>query len=147
MQIGIVDHRFLAKSIGSLNPPAPMVVKNTDSIFYGIKLLKENKIGCLTIVDAQGKVVGIFSERDVLLKISLSSLDIEATKISEVMTQNPQTATMTSSIAFILNMMSHGGYRNVPIVDDDNCPVGIVNVKHVVDYIANSLSKDLVSFT
>lgn len=146
MQIGIVDQRFLAKSTGFLNPPDPITINANESIKTGIKLLQESKIGCLVIIDEQKKIIGIFSERDVLLKVSLSALNLDNTKISEVMTKNPQTANMTSSIAFILNMMSHGGYRNVPIVDNENYPVGIVNVKHIVDYIANSLSRDLVSF-
>ena len=100
----------------------------------------------MIVTDAKGKIVGMFTERDVVTKISLSAIDINQTPISEVMTKNPQTAHMTTSVAFALNMMSQGGYRHIPIVDEGGTPVGMVSVKNIVDYIASALTKDLFKF-
>ena len=147
MQFGIVDNRFLAKSVGMLNPPTPIFLNRNDSVKRALEHLKTSKLGCVLINDDNGKLVGIFSERDAILKTSLAEIDATNTSIFSLMTPNPQTATMTTSIAFVLNMMSHGGYRNVPIVDDTGCAIGIVTVKHIVDYLAGTLAKDLVSFT
>ena len=63
------------------------------------------------------------------------------------MTKEPKTAEMTSTMAFVLNMMSEGGYRHMPIVDEENRPVGMVSVKDLVDFIAKKLSTDLADLT
>ncbi|MCC6932685.1 MAG: CBS domain-containing protein [Deltaproteobacteria bacterium] len=146
MEFGIVDSRFLSKSIGLINPPTPIILEEQASVMSAIRLLKDNKIGCVIVVNPIGEISGIFSERDVILRVVLENLDYENTPLVKVMTANPQTTQMTCSIAFVLNMMSQGGYRHVPIVDKDNKPVGIASVKNIVDFISFSLSKDLVSF-
>jgi CBS domain-containing protein len=146
INFGIVDKKFLSQSVGALNPPEPILVSEDDSIKHTLSVLKDNKIGCVVVTDTQGKVVGIFSERDVILKVTLSDIDIENSSISDVMTKSPHTEQMTTTIAFTLNMMSEGGYRHVPIVDDENYPVGMISVKNIIDYIVRGLNKSLVEF-
>lgn len=146
MDGGIIDYRFLAKSIGQLNPPAPVIMPETGSITQALNLLKQNKIGCVVAVNATGTISGIFSERDVVLRSAWDNPNWAQQTLREVMTTEPQTTSMTTSIAVVLNMMSRGGYRHVPIVDDENIPVGVVSVKNVVDYIVSTLAKDFVSF-
>ncbi|MCC6954211.1 MAG: CBS domain-containing protein [Deltaproteobacteria bacterium] len=143
---GVVDQRFLARSLGLLNPPPPVEIHHEGSIRSAVELLKANKIGAVIVTDAKGSIVGMFTERDVVTKISLTSIDLEQTPISEVMTKNPQTAQMTTTVAFALNMMSQGGYRHIPIIDDGGTPVGMISVKNIVDYIASALTKDLFKF-
>jgi CBS domain-containing protein len=142
---GVVDNRFLARSVGLLNPPSPQIMMEDDSVRDALEKLKQHKIGSVVIVDAAGKISGIFSERDVVLKVSLSEVNIDDTPISKLMTKNPQTATMTTTLAFALNMMSQGGYRHIPVVDDANYPVGVISVKNIVDFIVHALTRELVS--
>lgn len=144
---GVLDNRFLSKSIGLLNPPPPICVPETSPIKTALEIFKREKIGCVVCVDEHGRVSGIFSERDVVLKVVLSDFAVNHAKISEVMTRNPQTATMTTTVGFALNMMSQGGFRHIPIVDEDNVPVGLVSVKDVVDHVASTVVKDLLSFS
>ena len=141
--VGVVDQRFLARSIGLLNPASPLTLVETASVADAIRLLQSHKFGALVIVDANGQVSGIFTERDVTLKISLSGLDPEKTPVGEVMTKDPHTAEMTTSVAFALGMMSQGGYRHIPIVDTDHTAVGLISVKDIVDYIAHAITKDI----
>lgn len=140
---GVIDNRFLARSLGLLNPPAPIVVQEERPIREVVSLLKEHKIGGVIVVSPAGKITGMFTERDVVTKISLIDIDLDDTAIKDVMTKSPQTATMTTTIAFALNMMSQGGYRHIPIVDDSEFPVGLISVKNLVDYICGALTKDL----
>ncbi len=146
INFGIVDKRFLAKSVGLLNPPDPLIVRDDVPIEAAIKVLKAHRVGCVIVVNEVGKVVGIFSERDVILKVGLSGIDIKTVPVSQVMTPNPHTEQMTTTIAFALNMMSQGGYRHIPLVDDDDNPVGIISVKNIVDYIVTALNDDLMRF-
>jgi CBS domain-containing protein len=144
--MGILDNRTLNKSLGLLGPP-PAVTASVDAPIKEIlELLKEERFGCIMLVDDDDKLQGIFTERDVVLKLPLVDSDFGDIAVSEYMTRTPATAKMTTTIAFALNMMSHGGFRHIPIVDDDEMPVGIISVKNLVDYIANSLTQDLTRF-
>ena len=139
IQYELSEQKFLSKSLGALNPYPPISVHRSTEVIEVIKCLRDNKIGCVTVLDDDGKLCGVFSERDVLIKIALEDKKILDTPISEVMTRDPQTANMTSTIAYALTMMSLGGYRHLPIVDDDDV-VGIISVKNIVDFLAHSLA-------
>jgi CBS domain-containing protein len=55
------------------------------------------------------------------------------------MTKDPVREHPDASLAFALSVMSHGGFRHVPIVDQDDMPIGIVSVKDVVDYFVQRM--------
>lgn len=143
---GLIDNRFLSGSLGLLDPQPPLTLLLEQKVDEAIRLLQEHRLGSVAIVDLSGRLQGIFTERDVLLKIALQPIDPAKVPLSRVMTAHPQTATMTTTVAFALNMMSHGGYRHLPIVDEDQIPVGIVSVKDIVDYLARAVTKDLHAF-
>lgn len=145
-QFGLLDNRFLAQSLGVLDPKTPLVVTQETKISEAIAILQKHKIGCVIVTDVSGKITGIFTERDVLLKVALKPVQINKTTVASVMTPKPQCADMTTSIAFALNMMSHGGYRHIPLVDSEGYPIGIISVKDVVDYLANTVAKDITAF-
>ena len=137
----MIDNRFLSQSLGVLNPPPPSIVTLGESVFNCIKLLQAQKHGCLLVVNKLGTLEGIFTERDVVLKVALANANLNAVPVEEFMTKNPQTASMTTTVAYALNMMSHGGFRNLPIVDSEMFPVGLVAVKNIIDFLAQSIGK------
>ena len=137
----MIDQRFLSQSLGVLNPPAPSVVTVQEPLFNCIKLLQAQKHGCLLITNKLGTLEGIFTERDVVLKVALAKVDLNTVPVEEFMTKNPQTASMTTTVAYALNMMSLGGFRNLPIVDSEMFPVGLVAVKNIIDFLAQSIGK------
>ena len=141
---GILDNRFLSRSIGLLDPAPPLVLRQTERVEAAIQVLKDNRVGCVVIADEADRVVGIFTERDVLLKLDFKNYSGNAF-ISEFMTANPKAVTMTDSIAYVLQLMSEGGFRHVPIIDHDGMGVGLVSVKDIVDYIVGSLTSELSS--
>ena len=145
-QLGVLDHRFLARSVGLLNPPPPLTLSHDAPVRTALELLKQHRVGSLVVVDDQGSIAGIFTERDVVLKFILSDIDIDQTPISALMTPEPHSEQMTCTMAYALNMMSLGGYRHIPLVDDDNMPIGVISVKDIVDYIVGQLTKDIVNF-
>lgn len=134
--MSVLDKRFLATSVGTLNPKTPIEVLTTTPVSEAVALLQANKQGSVIVVDERGLLQGIFTERDVLLKVALQGIDPRATPVSELMTKNPETITATTPIAYALNMMSHGGYRHLPMLDEGGYPIGVVSVKDLVDHIA-----------
>lgn len=141
---GVLDNRFLSQSVGLLEPPEPIVAYEDEPVKRALQILKENKIGCVVVVGQDDTLKGIFSERDVLLKLVLEDVDINDTLMRDIMTKNPQSVEPTSSVAFALNLMSEGGFRHLPIVDEENIPVGIFSCKDIIDFISKGLTKDLL---
>ena len=142
IHFGVIDNRFLSRSVGLLNPPTPICLPLTATVKDGLTMLKEKPIGCILLTDPGGKLGGIFTERDVVKKMVLSQVPPTAA-LSEYITKDPQTIEMTTPIAFVLQMMSEGGFRHVPIIDDGGFPVGIVSIKDIVDYVVRSIRQDL----
>src|SRR5258708_38779809 len=99
----MVDERFLSKSIGWLNPPPAITVPITGTVAEAIRLLQDHRSGCLVVVDERGKLAGIFTERDVVLRVVAQPIDMAVTKVETLMTKSPETAKMTTTVAFALN--------------------------------------------
>ena len=144
-KIGVLDSSFLCRSVGSLEPHKPLCARQSDSIESVVQLLQKNRLGCVVIVSDSGKVSGIFSERDYILKVFGNGVK-QHDPISKVMTSEPITGAMDMTLAFALSLMSQGGFRHIPIVDQDNFPVGIISVKDVVDHIVALFMEDALSF-
>lgn len=144
-QMGAVSHSFLCQSVGILDPREPLCVSDDTPLTEVLSMLRTNKIGCVLVTDGSDKLCGIFSERDWILKVAGGSVD-SSKSIKEAMTAEPVTQAMDSSIAYALNLMSKGGFRHLPIVDENNIPIGIISVKDVVDHIAKECMQTLLGF-
>jgi signal-transduction protein with cAMP-binding, CBS, and nucleotidyltransferase domain len=109
-------------------------MKEDDLVQDCINTLKNEKGGSILIIDQVGKLSGIFTERDVLKKVIGNDTALKG-PLSAVMTKNPMTIQMTSPLAFSLQLMSEGGFRHVPIVDDEGYPLGCISMKDIVDEV------------
>jgi CBS domain-containing protein len=88
------------------------------------------------IVDSAGRLVGIFTERDLLTRVVSQGRDLGRTRLGEVMTADPEALAPTDRICFAINRMHNAGYRTVPLVDLDHRPIGVVTVNDVVGWLA-----------
>ena len=145
IQFGVLDNSFLARSVGTLGPKTPICLPHDAALKQALALLKQHKIGALIITDSAGKVSGIFSERDVILRVACEKLD-PTTPMERLMTAKPKTVQMTTTIAHALQLISEQGYRHLPIIDDEGFPLGMISIKDLVDYISHSLTTDLLNF-
>ncbi len=89
--------------------------------------MKAAKVGALLVVE-NGKLAGIFTERDALFRVLAEGLDPAATPLSQVMTANPQTIGADKPFGHAMHMMFEGGFRHVPVVDNGR-PVGMVSAR------------------
>ena len=122
------------KALPTLKPPvrvAPAV-----SIREAVGLMNERGVGCVLVVEA-GKLVGIFTERDVLTKVMTLGCDLDSTPVGEVMTRDPECLTLEDGISYALNLMSDGGFRHIPLIDGEGRPTGVVAMRNVVEYIVD----------
>lgn len=145
-QFGVLDTNFLCQSISSLNPKTPITVAPETTLKEVIEKLQSCKIGGVLVVDQSRKLIGVFTERDCVQKVLGHGVDMATTPVSAYMTKDPVSQPPDITTAYALNLMSHGGFRHLPIVDQDNVPIGIISVKDVLDHIVESFFNDLLDF-
>ena len=90
------------------------------------RLMKNRRSGVVMVMD-DGRLVGVFTERDALFRVVAEGRDGRTTLLGEVMTARPQTIHPDRPFAQALEMMHNGRFRNVPVVEDDRL-VGVVSV-------------------
>ncbi len=116
----------------------------TASINDAVAAMQKGNFGAVLVAE-DGKLVGIFTERDVIKKIAGKRLDWASTAVKDFMTPNPETLKDDANLAFALNMMTLGGYRHVPIVDGDNRPIAVLSMRDVVRYITSFFEKEVTN--
>ena len=135
----LIPPTLLSDSIGSIGLKTPIVVGPKTNLKECVAILQKHRMGSLLITDDDGKLIGIFTERDCILKVMDKVESLSAAMVEDFMTKDPVRESPEASIAFALNLMSHGGFRHVPIVDQDDIPIGIISVKDVVDHIVKCM--------
>lgn len=145
-KFGVLDSAFLCQSVGILNLKPPVCVPEDSSLESVIKKLADNKIGSVIVTEKSGRLKGIFTERDCVLKILGKNIDLSKELVTKYMTADPVSEPPDCTIAYALNLMSNGGFRHLPILDADNIPIGVLSVKDVIDYIVSSFVDDLLNF-
>jgi CBS domain-containing protein len=111
----------------------PLIVDAGATVVAAVNAMNERHTGCV-LVQKDGKLAGIFTERDVLRKVIFRQ-GHEGWKVEAVMTSNPETLRPDASVAFALNKMSVDGYRHIPIVDYHGKPVGVLSIKDIVNFV------------
>lgn len=119
--------------------------KKDSTVRDACKLMTAKKISALAVVD-KDRLVGIFTERDAMAKILAAGRDPDKTAISEVMAADPQTVRAAMPLAYALHVMFEGGFRHVPIVDDNGAPVGMVSARDALGEDLVRLERELERF-
>jgi CBS domain-containing protein len=104
-----------------------------------LELMVAKGIGCVLVVE-DGKLLGIFSERDALLKLNVEAPQLAAQPVSAFMTANPQTLKSSAKIAFAVHNMVLGGYRHIPIVDDEGHATSLISARDILRYLAREIA-------
>jgi CBS domain-containing protein len=143
-EFGRVDGGFLTQPLEVLEPSPPISVDGSTTIAQCVLLMQRHRIGALLITDTSGALMGIFSERDYLLRVVNSGINPESTPITRVMTGNPHAERLETSIAFALHLMGEGGYRHLPLVDEEEHPIGMISVRDIIGFIQQELLRQLV---
>ena len=78
------------------------------------RLMKKKSVGAVMVVKDNGRLAGIFTERDALFRVLAEGRDPKTTRLSDVMTAQPQTITPEKPFGHALLMMYESGFRHVP---------------------------------
>ena len=119
---------LLNDTIAALAPAQPLCLGETSTVHDAVRTMLAHRQAGVLITDGQGRLAGIFTERDVLTRVVAKGLDPAATPLSRVMTPNPDTISPDKPFGHALIMMYDHGYRHMPVVDGGK-PVGIVSMR------------------
>lgn len=101
------------------------------TVSQAAKLMATKNVGAVMVVESE-RLIGIFTERDALVRVIAQGRDVKTTKLAEVMTKNPQTVDPDKSFGSALLMMFENGYRHVPVVEQGKV-IGIVSSRNALD--------------
>jgi CBS domain-containing protein len=121
------------ESVSRLEPSPPLQVHRSNSVAEAVSRMRQEGVGCVLVCEA-GRVVGIFTERDLMRLILAVGKPLSVT-VGEVMTPDPVVVQPKETIGVAVKRMEEGGYRHLPVVDEKGHPVGVLSVKRIVHYL------------
>ena len=95
------------------------------------KRMAARNVGAVLVAEGD-RLLGIFTERDVVTRVVARGLDPRATRLSEVMTPAPLTVGPDKPFGYALSVMHEHGFRHLPVVEDGK-PIGIVSARSAMD--------------
>jgi CBS domain-containing protein len=102
----------------------------------------DQRVGAVLVIENQ-KLLGLFSERDVLTRVVSRGRVLSETPIAEVMTPDPKCLSFDHELVFALNKMTVGGYRHVPILDNDGIPIAVISMRDVMEHIVSFFANEV----
>jgi CBS domain-containing protein len=136
----------IERRLGDLDLGQPATIEGTVPVGGALNIMRDAGVDCLLVM-ARGRLVGIFTERDAVLKLTDRRLTIGAvrrrvtrvlrhahlgtrTLVREVMTADPVVLHPEETLAVAIHKMAVGGFRHIPVVEGD-VPVGVISAKDV----------------
>jgi CBS domain-containing protein len=136
---GVEDALFRDR-VGALLHSAPSTVDEQTSVDEVLQLLVRERIGCVVVTRGDA-VVGIFSERDALLRIGEQIDECRNRPIRDFMTESPETLADTDKLAFALHKMDVGHFRHVPVLHDGRLH-GVASARDILRYLTDRVRSE-----
>jgi CBS domain-containing protein len=125
--------------------PEAAVVPVEASVADAICKMLDFHVGAVAVVDRENRVAGIFTERDVLRKFSLSGRDPVQTPVRELMTTPVELATSETGPGEALVIMIERHFRHLPVTDNHGKLLGMLSIRNLLEWRIEDLSRELGS--
>lgn len=137
-----VKTRALSERLGRVARAQPVCVPEDCPLDSALAVMRSRKVPCL-LVTRGGKLTGIFTERDFLMKAV--GRPAPAGPVGDYMTRQPVIATLEQTVGDAVEAMSGKGLRNLPIVDASGVPASVVTVNSLIRYLADHFPAEVVN--
>ena len=131
----------VADLIGAKTDASRYAVRADETVYKAIRLMADRRIGCVLVVDKR-TVIGIFSERDYIMRVEVEGRATKETLLRDVMTDQMYTVTTATSIEHCLGLMTLHHIRHLPIVEEGQL-MGIISMRDAVAAILTEHNADL----
>jgi CBS domain-containing protein len=125
--------------------PEAAAVPVEANVADAIRKMLEFHVGAVAVVDSEKRVAGIFTERDVLRKFSLSGRDPAKTPVRELMTTPVELATSETGPGEALVTMVERHFRHLPVADNNGKLLGMLSIRNLLEWRIEDLSRELDS--
>lgn len=123
-----------------LGPRQPICLPPSATVAEAVAKLRAEHMGCVLVTGEDDELVGIFTEGDVHYKVAGLIEDLSSIPIESLMTIGPSTLRASDPIKRALHLMGLHGFRHVPLVDDDEKPVGFISFRDIVRFMEESFT-------
>jgi CBS domain-containing protein len=106
--------------------------------------MKTKGRGCV-LVEEDGALVGIFTERDLLNRVDHASPAWRDQPVSSVMTPGPMVGRRDDSLAEVVRLLEQGRRRHLPVIDERGAVLGLISIRDVMTYIAGRFPEELMN--
>ena len=144
----VFDARVLDEPIQALRTRKPLLFSPLHTVSEAMETMKAERRGAVLVTadgTAASPVMGIFTDRDVLLRVVGEGRNPASLPLSEVYTPDPEVLSADATIAWALNRMAVAGFRHVPIVDAERRPLFIVSVRDVVEFLVGFFPREVLN--
>ena len=142
------DAKLLQEPLTLLPSRPPLALSDSASVKDAMQAMRRHHRGCILITQdgtVRSPLIGIFTERDVLLKIIDSGRNPATVPLLDVMTSDPESLPVDAKLAWALNMMSVGGFRHLPVTDHRRWPAFIISVRDIVEFLVESFPTEILN--
>jgi len=142
------DTRLLREPTRVLPVRKPLVLSRFHTVTDAIRAMQSEHRGVVLVTEdgtMHSRVVGIFTERDVLFRVVDQGRNPATLPLADLMTAEPECLRDDQTIADVLRMMSVGGFRHVPIVNAEGRPVHVVSVRDVVEFLVEAFPQEVLN--
>jgi CBS domain-containing protein len=129
-----VERSLMEDRVRVLRPKEPVTIRPDATVRQALDIMLAQRLGALLVTDADGRLVGIFSERDLLKRVAILPDPHATLLVQDYMTPDPETVTLDDSLAFALHKMDCGGFRHLPVLDAGQ-PCGVISVRDMLRHI------------
>lgn len=140
----VLDSNTFKKPIRDINVGKPICLEVEQNVEEAISMMQIKQFGCVLVVD-DGKLVGILTERDIISKAIGTGKELNEIPVEEIMTPKPQSFQPDDSLAFVMNAMVVGGYRHIPVVDNNGAPLAVVSIKDIIAFLVDHFSEEILN--
>jgi CBS domain-containing protein len=117
-------------------------IEPTADLAAAAKLLSTHRIGALVVLDAGGRLVGILSERDIVRTMADVGSAVLQLPVAQVMTRNVSTCDVNDSISSVMDRMTKGKFRHMPVLDKDRF-AGLVSIGDALKWQIETIRENL----
>jgi CBS domain-containing protein len=140
----ILESALAKTALSEVVSQPPLMVVAATTLADTIHLMQQERRACVLVME-NDQLVGIFTERDILMKVAGQPLDLVHTAVSASMTPDPFTLPDDANVAFALSKMVLEGFRHIPLVDDDGRPTAVVSMRNLIEYLGEIYSRELLT--
>lgn len=139
-----LDSSVLEHPVRSLHRKEAVQAAPDDDLLATVQRMVEKRQGCAIVVE-DGRLVGIFTERDALTRVLAKGRAASQATVRDVMTPDPQRLSLDDTVGYALHQMSVGGYRHIPVVGRDGEPAGVLSQREAVRFLVGFFPEEVLN--